>query len=82
VKGRRLVCVDGTVRMPPDERLMRLMAGHRLGYAAQQMRHTVDMFVHTYRRWINDGHSAQADQKLEQLLVLETPEVTAIGGVR
>lgn len=59
----------------------RLMAGQRLGYAAQQMGHTVDMFVHTYTRWINDGHSALEDQKLEQFLALETPEVAVIGGV-
>ncbi|HEX2011346.1 MAG TPA: hypothetical protein VJN44_10445 [Roseateles sp.] len=60
---------------------MRLMAGQRLGYAAQQMGHTVDMFVHTYTRWINDGHSALEDQKLEQFLALETPEVAATSGV-
>ena len=60
---------------------MRLMAGQRLGYAAQQMGHTVDMFVHTYTRWINDGHSSLEDQKLEQFLALETPGVAVIGGV-
>ena len=60
---------------------MRLMAGQRLGYAAQQMGHTVDMFVHTYTRWINDGHSSLEDQKLEQFLALETPGIAMIGGV-
>lgn len=57
---------------------MRLMAGQRLGYAAQQMGHTVDMFVHTYTRWINDGHSALEDQKLEEFLALEAPSSTAL----
>ena len=50
-----------------------MMAGQRLGYAAQQMGHTVDMFVHTYTCWISDGQSSLEDQKLEQFLALETP---------
>lgn len=52
---------------------MRLMAGQRLAYAAQQMGHTVDMFVHTYARWINDGHSALEDEKFEDFLALQVP---------
>ena len=52
-----------------------MMAGQRLGYAAQQMGHTVDMFVHTYTCWISDGQSSLEDQKLEQFLALETPGV-------
>lgn len=43
---------------------MRLMAGQRLGYEAQQMGHSVDMFVHTYTRWIYGGHRRLEDQKL------------------
>ncbi|MGC3985313.1 MAG: hypothetical protein QM777_11620 [Pseudorhodoferax sp.] len=39
------------------------------------------MLVHTYTRWINDGHSALEDQKLEQFLALETPGIAMIGGV-
>jgi integrase len=50
---------------------MRLMAGQRLAYAAQQMGHSVDMFVKKYARWLNDGHSALEDAKLEEFLALE-----------
>lgn len=50
---------------------MRLMAGQRPAYAAQQMGHSVDMFVNTYTRWINDGHSELEDQKLEQFLAVQ-----------
>lgn len=52
---------------------MRLMAGQKLGYAAQQMGHTVDMFVHKYTDWINDGHSALEDAKFEEFLGIQPP---------
>lgn len=60
---------------------MRLMAGQLLGYAAQQMGHTVDMFVHKYAKWINDGHSLLEDAKLESFLAIQAPEAVEVAGV-
>ena len=56
---------------------MRLMAGQKLGYAAKQMGHTVDMFVNKYTDWINDGHSLLVDAKFEEFLAVQAPQAAA-----
>lgn len=50
---------------------MRLMTGQKVGYAAAQMGHSVDMFAHRYANWMNSGrHSKVEDDKMEDFLAL------------
>ena len=91
VKGDNQDEEDRQIKLPqraldllkaPGVNTMRLIAGQRLDYAAQQMGYTVGMFVHTHTRWINDGHSALEDQKLEQFLALEAPGIAVISNIK
>lgn len=44
---------------------MRLMAGQEPGYAADQMGHSVDMFVHRNTTWMGGGHDVIEESNLE-----------------
>jgi integrase len=52
---------------------MMLMAGARPAYAAKQMGHSVDQFLNTYTRWIDDGHSELEQRRLEAFIGANIP---------
>jgi integrase len=47
---------------------MLLMSGATPAYAAKQMGHSVEQFLHTYAKWLDDGHQALEQQRLERFI--------------
>ena len=47
---------------------MRLTSGQKVGYAAEQMGHSVETFVQHYAKWVHGLHNQAEDDKLEALL--------------
>ena len=56
-----------------DYPTMRLMAGQKLGYAAGQMGHSVEMFTRTYARWLDGEQDRVELNKLELLTTASEP---------
>lgn len=60
---------------------MRLTAGQKVGYAAEQMGHSVETFVQHYAKWVNGLHNQVEDDKLESLLTsVPAPQDGALPG--
>ena len=47
---------------------MLLMSGQTPGYAAKQMGHSVELFLHTYSKWIDNGQNDLEQAKLESFI--------------
>lgn len=61
---------------------MRLMSGQKIGYAAGQMGHSIEMFTRTYARWLDGEQDRVELEKLELLTTVEYGQEQAAAYVR
>ena len=61
---------------------MRLMSGQKIGYAAVQMGHSIEMFTRTYARWLDGEQDRIELEKFERLTAAQHGQEQAAGYVR